>query len=52
MSMIWIGVLLAAGAAIILVASWRHRIDMAELGAVSENWLSEQRSSDRYQSGR
>lgn len=53
MSVIWIGILLA-GCAIIAVAlnAWRHRVDMAELGSVSENWLSEQRSNDRYQSGR
>jgi hypothetical protein len=34
------------------LTSWRHRINMAELGTVSEHWLSEQRSNDRYQSGR
>ena len=51
--MVWIGVLLAGCvAAAILLTSWRHRIDMAELGTVSDNWLAEQRANDRHYSER
>jgi hypothetical protein len=50
---IWIGLLLAAGATVFMVVtSWRHRIEMAELGSVSEQWLAEQRANDRYHSER
>lgn len=49
----WIILLLGIGCAIALaLTSWRHRIDMAELGTVSQNWLSEQRAHDRHYSER
>jgi hypothetical protein len=45
-----IGLLLGAGAmAVILLRSWR-RVEIAELGTVSEQWLAEQRTNDRHES--
>lgn len=53
MSTAWIILLLGIGCAIALaLTSWRHRVDMAELGTVSQNWLSEQRAHDRHYSER
>ena len=53
MTAVWIILLLvAAAAAAIVFTSWRHGIDMTELGTVSENWLSEHRASDRHYSER
>ena len=53
MTVVWIAVLLSTGVtAAIGFASWRHRIDMAELGTVSEQWLAEQRANDRHSSAR
>ena len=47
MTVVGIGLLLGAGAmAVILLRSWRRRVEMAELGAVSEQWLAEQRAND------
>jgi hypothetical protein len=44
--------LLGAGAmAVIILRSWRRRVEMAELGTVSEQWLAEQRSNDGHDSG-
>lgn len=43
----WIILLLGlGGAALVVAAAWRHRIDIAELGTVSTRWLAEQRSQD------
>ena len=43
MTVVGIGLLLGAGAmAVILLRSWRRRVEMAELGTVSEQWLAEQ----------
>ena len=53
MNTFWIAVvLLAAGAVLAMLTSFRRRIDLAELGCVSEHWLSEQRSNDRHYSER
>ena len=53
MTVVWIILLLvAAGAAAVLFTSWRHSVDMTELGTVSQNWLSEQRATDRHYSER
>ena len=50
---IWIGLLLGAGTtAVIILTSWRRRVEMAELGTVSEQWLAEQRANDRHDSPR
>jgi hypothetical protein len=47
-AIVWIGVALAAGALmIIFVASQRGRVDYAQLGTMSEQWLAEQRANDR-----
>jgi lysylphosphatidylglycerol synthetase-like protein (DUF2156 family) len=44
---------LGAGAvAVIILKSWRRRVEMAELGTVSEQWLAEQRANDRHESAR
>lgn len=52
-SVVWIGLLLGAGAmAIIIFTSWRRRAEMADLGTVSEQWLAEQRANDRHYSAR
>jgi hypothetical protein len=37
---------------VIVLASWRRRVEMAELGTVSERWLAEQRMNDRHNSAR
>lgn len=54
MSTIWIGILAAVVCAIALIVltSWRQRVEMAELGTVSDQWLAEQRTNDRHTSGR
>jgi Tfp pilus assembly protein PilE len=53
MTPFWIAVLLACGVlAVIIVTSWRHRVEMVELGTVSTQWLAEQRANDRHQSER
>jgi len=50
---IWIGVLLTACViAILVLASWRRRVQMAELGTLSTQWLSEHRGYDRHYSER
>jgi hypothetical protein len=49
MSAGWTLVLLAAGIVIaVLAASWRHRVDTAELGTVSAGWLAEHRATDAH----
>ena len=49
----WLMFFLVVGAAAsVLLSSWRRRINLAELGSVSEHWLAEQRSNDRYYSER
>ena len=46
---IWIGLLLTAAViAFIVLASWRRRVEMAELGSVSAQWLSEHRGYKHY----
>jgi hypothetical protein len=50
-TVVGIGLLLGAMAVIIL-RSWRRRVEMAELGTVSEQWLAEQRTNDRHESAR
>jgi len=45
---LWIGLLLAAGATFIGVLIVRRpRVEYAELGTMSEQWLAEQRANDR-----
>ena len=49
----WIGVLLGACVlAVLVLTSWRRRVQMAELGTVSAQWLSEHRGYDRHYSER
>jgi hypothetical protein len=51
-TIVGIGLLLGAGVmAVILSRSWRRRVEMAELGTVSEQWLTEQRANDGHYSG-
>ena len=41
---VWIGLLLGACVpAVFVLTSWRRRVQMAELGRVSEQWLIEHR---------
>src|SRR5687767_7793915 len=50
---LWLVLIVAAVAtALVVFASWRHGIEMTELGTVSQNWLSEQRAHDRHYSER
>ena len=50
---IWIGLLFGACAlTVLLLTSWRRRVLMAELGTVSEQWLSEHRGYHRHYSER
>jgi hypothetical protein len=48
MTLTWISCLIAAsGLFIAFVSSKRPRVAFAELGAMSEQWLAEQRANDR-----
>ncbi len=48
MILVWIGAAVTVGALlVVLVASRRTRVEYAELGAMSEQWLAEQRANDR-----
>ena len=50
---VWMMLILAVVAtAGVVFASWRHGVEMTELGTVSQNWLSEQRAHDRHYSER
>ena len=50
---LWIGLLLSAGMlALLILAARRRRVLTAELGSVSEQWLSEHRGYDRHYSER
>ena len=45
MNVVWIALLLCAGVMIVLaVRSQRHHVELTELGAVSEQWLADQRA--------
>ena len=52
MTVVWIGLLVGGSAMAIILRSWRRRVEMAELGTVSEQWLAEQRANDRNDSAR
>jgi hypothetical protein len=52
MMAVWIGAALIGGAMGLMVLASRHRVDMAELGTVSQQWLAEQRANDRHYSER
>jgi len=48
MTIVWIGVALATGALLIgVLRSRRSRVEYADLGTMSEQWLAEQRANDR-----
>ena len=48
MILVWIGAAVAVGAVLVaLVATKRTRVDYAQLGTMSEQWLAEQRANDR-----
>ena len=50
MTVVW-GLLLGAGAMALIILRWSRRVEMAELGTVSEQWLAEQRANDGHYSG-
>jgi hypothetical protein len=53
MTTVWIPILLGAAAlTIVSLAKWRYRIEMAEMGTVSQQWLAEHRAHDRHDSER
>ena len=54
MTAIGVTALLTGGVMIVLflLASWRHRVDVAELGTMSQQWRIEQRASERHTSQR
>jgi hypothetical protein len=53
MTALWIPILLGvAVVAILILTRWRYRLEMAELGTVSQHWLAEQRANDRHYSER
>lgn len=53
MTAFWVQILLGVAAlAIVILTKWRHRVEMAELGTVSQHWLAEQRANDRDYSER
>ena len=46
---LWIGLLLTACViAVLVLASWRRRVQTAELGSVSAQWLTEHRGYKHY----
>ena len=48
MMLAWIAGLLAAGTLVVIVFAFRRpRVEYAELGSMSEQWLAEQRANDR-----
>jgi hypothetical protein len=51
---IGITTLLAGGAMIVLflLTSWRHHVDVSELGTMSQQWRIEQRANERHDSQR
>ena len=45
----WIGLLFTACVlSVLILLSWRRRVQMTELGSVSEQWLIEHRGYDRH----
>jgi hypothetical protein len=53
MTAIWFGLLVTGGGvALFAWTSWRHRVQMADRGTVSQQWLSEHRLHDRHDSER
>ena len=50
MTAIGITTLLTGSVMIVLfvLASWRHRVDVAELGTMSQQWRIEQRANERH----
>jgi hypothetical protein len=49
---LWIGLLLSSCVIAVVILTWRRRVQMAELGTVSAQWLSEQRGNGRHYSDR
>ena len=50
---VWLGLLLGASAITVAVLTlWWRRVQTAELGSVSAQWLSEHRGYDRHYSER
>ena len=50
---LWIGLLLSVGLlAVLILTARRRRVLTAELGSVSEQWLSEHRGYDQHYSDR
>jgi hypothetical protein len=45
-------VLTGAAMSMVLLASWRRRLDVMELGTMSEHWLAEHHAHDRSYSER
>jgi hypothetical protein len=46
--LVWFGVVIAAGALMVAyLLSRRNRVEYADLGTMSEQWLAEQRANDR-----
>jgi hypothetical protein len=54
MTAIGVTALLTGGVMIVLflLASWRQRADVAELGTMSQQWRIEQRANERHTSQR
>ena len=53
MSAGWTLVLMAVGTVIAVVAaSWRRRVDAAELGIMSARWIAEHRATESHYAGR
>lgn len=53
MTAVDVALVLATAATVIIVwSSWRQRLDLAQLGTVSQQWLAERRANDRQYSQR
>lgn len=52
MTVFAIVILASVVVSVVVLTSWRRRIDITELGSMSANWVAEHRSNDRHYSER
>jgi hypothetical protein len=52
MTVFAIAILLGAAVVVAVLSSWRRRIDVTELGAMSANWIAEHHANGRHYSER
>ena len=54
MTALGVAAILGAGGLVVffVFTAWRHRLDLAELGTMSQQWRSDHRAHERYDSQR